>query len=149
MSSSSSGITADTRVVASQKQRWSPTDNNFAWYQRCDVWGAQKRHNDVFWKKIVWRRSLTLKLWAEFLTLVSVDYVWTYLKRTQLLCVICHCLWATCPCMPCLSWSAVAMHALTWVVFVSRPSFTATLRSGSALVTFFDCKVLFFLWTRY
>ena len=38
-----------------------------------------------------------------------------YMKQTQLLCVIwLYCLWAACPC---LSWSAVAMHALTWVVF--------------------------------
>ena len=37
MSSSSSGITADTRVVASQKQRWSPTDK---YQKRCDVMGG-------------------------------------------------------------------------------------------------------------
>ena len=40
-----------------------------------------------------------------------------------------YCLWAACPC---LSWSAVAMRALTWVVFVPRASFTPTLRSGSS-----------------
>ena len=38
-------------------------------------------------------------------------------------------LWATCPC---LSWSAVAMRALTWVVFVPRASFTPTLCSSSS-----------------
>ena len=38
-------------------------------------------------------------------------------------------LWAACPC---LSWSAVVMRALTWVVFVPRASFTSTLRSGSS-----------------
>ena len=32
---------------------------------------------------------------------------------------------------PCLSWSAVAMRALIWVVFVPPASFTPTLRSGS------------------
>ena len=41
-----------------------------------------------------------------------------------------YCLWAACPC---LSWSAVAMCALTWVVFVPRASFTPTLRSGSSI----------------
>jgi len=40
-----------------------------------------------------------------------------------------HCLWAACPC---LSWSAVAMRALTWAVFVPRASFTSTLHSGSS-----------------
>ena len=40
-----------------------------------------------------------------------------------------YCLWAACHC---LSWSAVAMRALTWVVFVPRASFTSTLRSGSS-----------------
>ena len=40
-----------------------------------------------------------------------------------------YCLWAACPC---LSWSAVAMRALTWVVFVPRASFTPTQHSGSS-----------------
>ena len=40
-----------------------------------------------------------------------------------------YCLWAACPC---LSWSAAAMHVLTWVVFVPRASFTSMLRSGSS-----------------
>ena len=31
--------------------------------------------------------NLTLKLRAEFLALMSVDYAWAYLKRTQLPCV--------------------------------------------------------------
>ena len=74
--------------------------------------------------------NFTLKLWAEFLALMNVDYAWTYLKRTQLQCVIC----TVCeqPACLCLSWSAVAMRALTWVVFVPRASFTPTLRSGSS-----------------
>ena len=40
-----------------------------------------------------------------------------------------YCPWAACPC---LSWSTVAMHALTWVVFVPRASFMPTLHSGSS-----------------
>ena len=40
-----------------------------------------------------------------------------------------YCLWAACPC---LSWSTVAMRALSWVVFVPRASLTPTLRSGSS-----------------
>ena len=40
-----------------------------------------------------------------------------------------YCLWAACPC---LSWSTVAMRALTWVVFVPRASFTLTLHFGSS-----------------
>ena len=38
-------------------------------------------------------------------------------------------LWAA---YPCLSWSAVAMRALTWVVFVPRASFMPTQSSGSS-----------------
>ena len=35
--------------------------------------------------------NFTLELSGEFLVLMSVDYAWTYLKRTQLyLCVICN-----------------------------------------------------------
>ena len=41
-----------------------------------------------------------------------------------------YCQWAACPC---LSWSAVAMRALIWVVFVPQASFTPTLCSGSSL----------------
>ena len=40
-----------------------------------------------------------------------------------------YCLWAACPC---LSWSTVAMRALSWVVFVPRVSLTPTLCSGSS-----------------
>ena len=51
---------------------------------------------------------------------MSVDYGWTYLKRTPLYCRRdLYCLWVACPC---LSWSTVAMCALTWVVFVPRAS---------------------------
>ena len=41
-----------------------------------------------------------------------------------------YCLWTACPCLP---WSAVAMRALTWVVFVPWASFTPMLRSGSSI----------------
>ena len=47
---------------------------------------------------------------------MGVDYAWTYLKQTQLICTVCEQ-----PCL-CLSWSAVVMHALTWVFFVLRAS---------------------------
>ena len=40
-----------------------------------------------------------------------------------------HCLWAACSC---LSWSAVAVRALTSAVFVPWVSFTPTLFSGSS-----------------
>ena len=51
------------------------------------------------------------------------------------LCNCCPChdlyrLWEACPCMP---WSAIAMRALTWVVFIPRASFTPMLCSGSSL----------------
>ena len=39
-------------------------------------------------------------------------------------------LWAA---RPCLSWSAVAMRVLTWVVFIPWASFMLKLRSGSTL----------------
>ena len=77
------------------------------------------------WSYLGYTHALTPQLWAEFLVLMSVDYVWTYLNTMRDL----YCLWAACPC---LSWSAVAMRALTWVVFVPRASFTSTLRSGSS-----------------
>ena len=55
---------------------------------------------------------------------MSVDYAWTYLKRTQLQCVIC-----TVSSLP-LSVMVRSCHAC--VVFVPRASFTLTLRSGSS-----------------
>ena len=69
-------------------------------------------------KLLRYTHALTLKLWAEFLALMSVDHAWTCLKRTQLQYVICT-VWTACPC---LSWSAVAMRALTWVIFVPQAS---------------------------
>ena len=55
---------------------------------------------------------------------MSVDYAWTYLKRTQLQCMIC-----TVSSLP-LSVMVQSCHAC--VVFVPRASFTLTLRSGSS-----------------
>ena len=55
---------------------------------------------------------------------MSVDYAWTYLKRTQLQCVIC-----TVSSLP-LSVMVRSCHAC--VVFFPRASFTLTLRSGSS-----------------
>ena len=60
--------------------------------------------------------NFTLKLWGEFLALMSVNYAWIYLKWTQLQCVICT-VWAACPC---LSWSPVAMRESS--LFLGLPS---------------------------
>ena len=68
--------------------------------------------------------NFTLELLGEFLALMSVDYAWTYLKRTQLQCVIC-----TVSSLP-LSVMVRSCHAR--VVFVPWASFTLTLRSGSS-----------------
>ena len=55
---------------------------------------------------------------------MSVDYAWTYLKRTQLQCVIC-----TVSSLP-LSVMVRSCHAC--FVFFPRASFTLTLRSSSS-----------------
>ena len=65
------------------------------------------------WSYLGYTHALTPKLWAEFLMLMSVDYIWTYLNTMRDL----YCLWAACPC---LSWSTVAMRALT--SFLGLPS---------------------------
>jgi len=59
--------------------------------------------------------NFTMKSWDESLVLMSVIMHSTYLKQTQLLCVIWwYHLWAACSC---LSWFTVAMRAFTEVVF--------------------------------
>ena len=61
------------------------------------------------------RLNFTMKSWAESLALLSVIIHGPYMKQTQLLGVgWLHHLWAA---YPCLSWSTVAMRALTWVIF--------------------------------
>ena len=64
------------------------------------------------WTKLhTWSRELNL-----WLLIISVNYAWPLPQATStILCVTCIvCDWVACPC---LSRSAVAMHALTWFVF--------------------------------
>ena len=73
--------------------------------------------------------SFKLKLWAEYLVLISVDYAWPFRPEANSTTVRnSYHLWAACPC---LSWSTVAMCALTWVVSLRVP-FTLTLCSGNS-----------------
>ena len=59
--------------------------------------------------------NFTMKSWVESMALMSVIMHGPYLEQTQLRCIIWrYHLWTA---YPCLSWSAVAMCALTWVVF--------------------------------
>ena len=53
--------------------------------------------------------------WSEFLAPMSVNYAWPLpeVNWTTTVRDLYH-LWGACPCLP---WSAVAMHVLTWVVF--------------------------------
>ena len=79
---------------------------------------------------VLLRLNFTLKLWAKFLTLMSVNYAWTYLKRTQLLSA-----WFSVLSVSSLSLSVIvrSCHACVNLSHLRSLGFTPTLRSGSSL----------------
>ena len=80
----------------------------------------------TLWLNFNWSYELNFsRLWV----LIMQVRTWSELKYCQA-CHDLYCLWAACPC---LSWSAIAIRALTWVVFVPRASFMPTLHFGSSL----------------
>ena len=62
--------------------------------------------------------NFTVNSWAESLVLMSVIMHGSYLKWTQLLCMIWrYRLWAACPC---LSWSAIALSLLLMWLYMTN-----------------------------
>ena len=90
----------------------------------------------------VWRH-LALQKWAIHKSFLRENRIFTNSRKFSPSKVFCytvpevnsttmrdlHCLWAACSC---LSWSAVAVRALTSAVFVPWVSFTPTLYSGNS-----------------
>ena len=75
----------DARTRSRRERSRSPQSRRLV----CFNWSSGASGCDIWPLHVEYKLNCTLKLWAEFCVLMSVDYAWTYLKRTQLLCVIC------------------------------------------------------------
>ena len=75
----------------------------------CFNWSSGASGCDIWPLHVEYKLNCTLKLWAEFCVLMSVDYAWTYWSELN------YCAWfvLSVSSLPCLSWSAVAMRVLT------------------------------------